>query len=305
MKNGRKASFLCVILCLVMLFSLVSCEKEKEPEPEKERRIVGYQVLETGLFDVADFGNHVDEVELWKSRDIDDAFAPEQLSIRFNGSTYTGTYRRTAVEYPDIHPLRYYALEKGWFAVSKETGKLTKLLVGDVGYKLGPAPTEEEVIAIAKGLAADCDVDLSPYSVTVSKSDKSYDFHHQITFYREVEGIRTNDSAYFKLNRNGELEFMSMGDIGSFEGVGTHGWDISAVEAAIEKKLDTVYQNNPCPRTQHSREDVMLRWTDGSLALVTEIDLRFQNDSWLQDEDAAYYTGFVRLLVLPIYEELP
>lgn len=303
MKNNRKAAFLCVILCLVMLFSLVSCKKEQEPEPEKEKRIVGYRVLETGLFDGSPFGNHADEVELWKTHDVDDAFAPEELSIRFNGRTYTGIYRKTAVEFPNIHLLRYYAWEDGWFAVSKETGKLTKFLVGDVGYKLGPAPTEEEVVAIAKGLAAECEVDLSTYSVTVSKSDKSYDFHHQITFYREVEGIRTNDSAYFELNRNGELEFMSMGDIGSFEGVGAHGWDLPAVETAIEKKLDTMYQNSPCPRTQYSREDMLLRWTDGSFALVTEIDLRLQNDSWLPDEDIAYFTDFVRLLVLPIYEE--
>lgn len=296
MKKYRKTSCLCAVLCLVMLFSLASCEKEQEPK--KEKRIVGYQVLETGLFDGGAFGNHADEVELWKPQEIDDAFAPEELSIQFNGRTYTGIYHRTAVEFPDIHLLRYYAWEGGWFAVSKETGKLTKLFFADVGYKLGTAPTDEEAVAIAKELALGCGVDLSTYKASVAKSDKSYDFDYQITLFREVDGIRTNDSVYFELNRNGVLKYMSMGDVGSFEGVDTHGWDIPAVETAIEKKLNTIYQSNSHPRTQHSRKDVMLRWTDGSFALVTEIDLRFQA------KDAAYYDEFVRLLVLPIYEEV-
>jgi hypothetical protein len=69
---------------------------------------------------------------------------------------------------------------------------------------------------------------------------------------------------------------------------------MTAINEAIEKKLDTIYKDNPYQRSQHSRKDLLIRWTDGSCALVTEIKPLFKYD------DSTYSDGFAHLLVLPI-----
>ncbi len=308
MKKNRRTPFLCAILCFVMLFSLFSCQQADTPNEESstapvvKKILKGYQALNlTASSDSFDPANHTQEYLPWATDytgPYQDASAPKQKTVTFQGKSYTGEYDATTFMLPETHKRHCYDGDHVLFDVHAVTGELLYFIRTDADSIEAPFTiTDEQCLDIAKNAAKEY-IDINSYQYKGSKSDELYNHRYNVTFYREIGGYRTNDILVITVSGKGEVVAMYQTMLGSFDGVSSFELGTQTATTILEAKVDSIYQGIDEYRDYEVRNVQLVTLEDGSIALYYLISVKFER------EDGSHFGRAVQLLIAPIYEEV-
>ena len=291
----RAVRVLSALLAAVMLlFAVTGCVQRRVPkEVELE-----YIALEAGLCDCIDGGKHSLEFFAWSTEELNshqNTTAPLEVSVLFNGVTYTGTYLRSLIRKPNFYNVhRYESTNKAgqtvYFEINVKTGALTSFQV----LSMEPERTklnEEKGRTIADSIADDY-LNLADYQVFMS--DLNDGGSRRYTYYRKINGIKLADQLTVTLDGNGDVTYFSTTSLGSFNGVDTVVFDEAKAKLAIEDKLDVIYAENERARQYEITTQTLIRLTDGNFAVLYELDIQFD----FLEGDIYLSNGYVQLLVI-------
>ncbi len=301
------SKFLCIVCCLCLLALLPSC-KEPLPKQNEEttalstKQVAGYQAfLVGGASDSAGDVANSSEYDLWPIEEQNphqDASAPREYTVLFDGKEYTGTYSRTELSAPRTYKVHKYFNfdERCSFSVHAQTGELMYINLPTSLIK--PYPVDKEKCAeSAKSYAARY-IDLNTYQTEEIIYDEGGEYFYSLRFYREIGGYRTNDILRISVNGSGEIVTMEQSMLGSFDGVTDFPIDEQSASATLESKINETFQGN----TDYKGSEVsfvrLIRLPDGTCALFYILQNEFDSSAVHSHETFSQY------LVVPVYEEV-
>lgn len=190
-------------------------------------------------------GKHPSEVPEWSSEkrnSHDDPAAPAEVSVTFNGATYTGSYWMSYTWMPNPFVSHAYKqkLEDGMrveFRINSKTGELTFISI----YYVEPEQTTQVEEAQCRKTAdaiADDYISLKDYKVRV---DIEEGYGYGYTYYREVSGYETTDMMRVYVDNNSKSISCDIAMVGTFKDVKKLEIDEEKAAAAIEEKLQQLY----------------------------------------------------------------
>lgn len=277
-----------LIAAVLLLTMLGGCS-----ETEKE---IEYKVLESGVSDGMDKGKHTSDIPEWsyeKRNSHDDATAPAEMSVTFDGVTYTGNYKRSYTMMPNTFVRHVYngKTEDGtlvYFEVHEKTQDLMSVwFVG--GFEQTTPKKESECRKIADAIADDY-ISLKDYKVKLEPYDR-YDYtSYTYTYYREVSGYETADRMRIVVGTDGMVKSCDVSQLGIFKGVKKLVVDEEKATAAIEAKLQEMYGHLDVEMEHRISKTEWVKTADGQIGRLYEISVDLR--------DGQYLTGSVVELLL-------
>lgn len=254
---------------------MCSCNTSMNNEVEED-----YVALEIGNFDTFDGGKHTSDYPIWDPDMLNyhqDSSAPDEVTIVFNGNTYTGNYDSTSVTLPNTYPAHRYEGQKVYFEINKITGELT-----NISFVYEPSKkatlTEADCRVIADGIADDYLV-LNDYCVKTSSTDIYSNKIYRYTYYREIKGYKTSDSMTVSIDGNGNVFAFSVNSLGAFKDVESVSINSEKVQNAIDSKLNDIYKDKPSRKGYDIDNIILLKLEDGTVAFLYTINNRFEDGS--------------------------
>lgn len=302
----------CMFLMCTMLLSLFACGQVDAPEGEEstapavKKILTGYRALDiTEASDGMDPVRHVMEYTSLATNQTDsvqDASAPAQMTVTFQGKSYTGEYDYSICQFPETHKRHKYDGDHILFDIHAQTGKLLYFLRTDAdAFDQRFVVGDEQCLELAKAAAREY-IAVDDYQYEVSKDDELGNHRYTVRFYREIGGYRTNDNLVITINGNGEVVAMSQTMLGSFDGVSSFELGAQAAETMLDAKVDGLYRDIENYLDYEIRTVRLITLEDGSRALYYLIDVSF--DAGNEEGEALQYRSAVRMLIAPVYEEV-
>lgn len=259
----------------IILFAMLGGCGEKE---------MAYKVLESGSSDGMDKGKHTSDIQEWsyeKRNPHDDATAPAEMSVTFDGVTYNGTYQRSYTTMPNTFVSHRYKgkTENGKtvnFSVHAQTHKLAFI---SISYKLVQEATkdEDECRKIADAIADDY-ISMKDYKVKV---DKNESLSYTYTYYREVSGYETADRMRIVVGGDGVVRSCDVSQLGTFKGVSKLAIDEEKATVAIEAKLQEMYGHLDVEMEHWVSKIEWVKTADGQIGRLYEIQVDFRDGQFL------------------------
>lgn len=285
-----------LLMCSLMLISYIcGCAEENKPEN------IEYVVLEVGNGDSDDGGKHTSEVPVWdnsKTTSHSDSTAPAEVTVDFNGKSYTGEYVRSVTRVPNLFVSHRYKCESEnvFFEINGSTGELVDLVYAG---KYADESTVDEAYCrkIADAVAKQY-VNLDEYKVEIAsreeiRSNYACAFH----YFREIDGYKSYDCLNIAVDGNGNVVSFELGDIGSFSGVSSVKHEKDTALKEIEAKLAKIYTEENKLKDYKVDSVLMLKTEDGKLGFLYTIKGEFEPKK--SDTDDTYYSSgsMIKLLV--------
>lgn len=280
----RIRTIFCIMISALLFGLLCSCSS---PNTSAKR----YVAWEVGGYDDTDGGVHSSEFSIWSSEKLNyhqDAAAPAEITVSFNGKSYTGSYQRSAVFIPDTYLSHRYKGDNVFFRINAETGELVGIQF--VREKAEKATISEDECRIIAEAIADDYIDLSQYQVEVDINEINENFLYGCSFYRVVDGFKMADGLTVVVDGNGNVSSFGSTMLGSFSTVDSVELDQNNAILSVEAKLNSIYGDVE-NRTGYEVTDIVpVKLEDGSCAWLYTIKNLF--------EDGAHsYGSLVQLLV--------
>lgn len=213
-----------------------------------------------------------EEIEGFKAAQVEDTSAPREVTVTFNGKTYTGSYARTEGRSLTYKLRHYYRCEDGSLLyIDAETGRLVAFMLGNEYDVLRLSEAECKVLAneIASQL-----VDVSQYTVTEQAIEAGNYLYKYIKYVGEIE---TSDRFNIIIDPYKGLSLFSATDIGAFseEVLSSAAAELeqrsvilasSAAEEIVEQKIATL-----CKGSQYSYQidnKILVRLQDGTVGMI-------------------------------------
>lgn len=261
-----------------------------------------YNVYEIGSFEPGDGGEHISEVSFWGAEKIsyhNDADAPKEASVAFDGKTYTGQYSRSSVIIPNTYVSHRYKGEHDgqivYFETHAETGAITSILL--VSKTLEQSVADQAACRQVADKIAKEYIPVEEYAVSVTASTKDENsVAYTYAYYREVNGYRTSDGLQITVDGNGNITSFGVGMLGAFADGGSIVIDEERARSAISQKLDAIYERFESGTKSFEIRDKQLVKTDtGKEAVLYTIDVSLT----IPDEADTYLTtrNLVQLLL--------
>ena len=251
-----------------------------------------FQVLEIeGSYDGTDQGLHMSELSLGV---IDASQIPSEATVTILGKTYFGTYRDSYTSDISLLVEHRYRGEGGTFTINAKTGECSSfVLKQDISTHatLTYDQCKEAADAFAKNY-----IDLSKYKTEVAIYESYSNYYYSVTYYREISGLKTSDRLLVSVDGNGNIKSFGCYDLHAFENVASVQIDQTKLTAAIESKLNTIYQNVPTRIGYEADDIILLRLPNGSIGFRYRIINRFQYVS--EGKIAGSYSSVLELLVM-------
>lgn len=268
----KKLKFISLItLGVLLLTSVVGCGMISEQEAD-------YIALEIGTFDADDGGLHTSEFAIWDENQTNyhqDAKAAENVSVTFNGTSYSGNYQRSATKVPNLYVSHRYKGDKVFFEVNGTTGELTSIT-----FVYEPSESsslsQDQCRTIADSIVDDY-INVDEYCITVNSQPIHSNCLYTFTYYREVSGYKTADSLTISIDGNGNISSFGKAMLGSFDEIESVSVDDKKAKNTIDAKLESIYRGNS-KRKSHSVDNVVLiKLDDGTCAFLYTVDNQFED----------------------------
>lgn len=276
MKKLRITALLTAAVLMLLMFS--GCA-------EKE---MAYTVLDVGSVSDGIGGKHTSDVPEWSSEKLnphDDVAAPAEMTVTFNGKTYTGNYEGSYTRMPNTYVSHSYmgSMEDGsiaYFYVNAQTGELTSFSTYRKTEQAGKAVEETACRKVADELAGNY-ISLKDYKV---KADpfKDYDFiRYTYTYYREVSSYETTDMLRIVVDGYGNVTSCDMSMVGTFKDVKKLSIDEEKATSVIEAKLQDIYGHLGTMTGYTVKQKQWVKTADNQCGRLYTIDVNFRdgNDS--------------------------
>ena len=275
MKKMRIMSLL--IVAVMVLAMLGGCAKTE----------LTYTVLEFGTSDGVDQGKHTQDIPEWSSEKVDphaDASAPAEISVAFNGVTYTGNYEWSETRMPNAFVSHIYKqkLENGdtvRFRIHAQTHELTFI---SINHKMEESASLEEAECrkIADAVADDY-ISLKDYKVKVD-SNKDYDYRsYTYTYYREVSGYETTDRIRIVVKGNGVISSCDKSMVGTFKNVKRLAIDEEKATVAVSEKLKDIYGHLGTMTGYTIRSKEWVKTADDQCGWLYTVDVDLRDGNYL------------------------
>ena len=259
--------------------------------------VLEYTVYEVGINDSLDFGTHENEYALWSSEKLglhQDETVPLEMTVEFNGKTYVGEYSWSYIKMPNVYISDRYKSGKVFFEVNADTGALTYVMFAR-NPSWSATLTEDDCQKITDGIADDY-IDLSAYQTktSVTPIENTNNYYYSCQYYREIDGYQTNDLLNIVVDGEGNVVIFEAEMLHSFDGVTTVGLAADQSRAAVDAKLETIYQKNTDERTHTVKDVRLIRLEDGSFAHYYTVNNSFIR---MDGETQHSYGSLVNVLV--------
>lgn len=268
----KKLKFISLItIGVLLLTSVVGCGMSSEQEAD-------YIALEIGTFDAEDGGLHTSEFAIWDENQTNyhqDAKAAENVSVTFNGTSYSGSYQRSVTKVPNLYVSHRYKGDKVFFEVNGTTGELTSITFV---YEPSEASSlsQDQCRTIADSIVDEY-IDVDEYCIAVTSQPIYSNCLYTFTYYREVSGYKTADSLTISIDGNGNVSSFGKAMLGSFDEIESVSVDNKKAKNTIDAKLESIYRGNS-KRKSHSVDNVVLiKLDDGTCAFLYTVDNQFED----------------------------
>ena len=206
-----------------------------------------------------------------------DETAPPEMSVTFNGESYTGKYRCTYSTGGWPFLLHRYNGDNAWFSVKEGTNELvsfTKLV------KASPLEiSQEQAREIADAFVSQyIDISNSEYTVEVSYASATA---FGIQYVRYISGYKTLDAAALFIDGKGEVTQLVLYDPGSFADINSVTVDNEQIDRVIEAKLDERFENWVA---YDKRNAWLVRLPNGLCAICHRIDVQYDME-YIEDPE--------------------
>ncbi|MBE6551203.1 MAG: hypothetical protein E7665_03610 [Ruminococcaceae bacterium] len=268
----KKMRFMSLIIVVVLLLtSVLGCGMSSGQEAD-------YIALEIGTFDADDGGLHTSEFAIWDENQTNyhqDAKAAENVSVTFNGKSYSGDYQRSATKVPNLYVSHRYKGDKVFFEVNGTTGELTSIT-----FVYEPSESsslsQEQCRTIADSIVDDY-IEIDEYCTTVISQPIYSNCLYTFTYYREISGYKSADSLTISIDGNGNVSSFGKSMLGSFDEIEAVSVDSKKAADTIDAKLESIYKSNS-KRKSHSVDNVLLiKLEDGTCAFLYTVDNQFED----------------------------
>lgn len=272
MKNLRLIS--CLLVAWILIAMLSGCGSAGKQTIQFDH----FTALQVGSFDTIDGGTHISEYPIWSPEKLNyhqDSSAAQSATVTFNGSTYSGTYRKTAAHIPNTYVSHQYKGDGIYFEINATTGELSS-----ISFIYEPAAKATLDKAACKKIAdniADDYIVLSDYTVDTSTGQISNNTLYTFTYYREVAGYKTSDSLTISIDGNGNVSSFGVRMLNAFDNVKKVVLNEDNAKAAIETKLNAIYQNVQTRKGYDVKDVTLVKLADGSCAFLYTVNNQFES----------------------------
>ncbi len=163
-----------------------------------------------------------------------DESAKSEVTVEFDGETYTGEYSHSDVNLPYAYNLHEYKVKKdGYtisFSINSKTGKLTK--INNLHRTNNRERNKDEERKIADDFAAKY-INVSDYEV--------YSYADVYVYTKDVDGYGTAEILRIGVNPDGRIDEFEAQSIGDFKHIKKVKYDEDKLEKVITAKVNKVY----------------------------------------------------------------
>lgn len=222
----------------------------------------------------------------------EDASAPAEMTVTFNGKTYTGTYIDSFTTIPNTFASHHYKVDTKdgtvvSFDTNAQTGALTRFSLYNKA-KNEVTMDETDCRKIADGLAKEY-ISLKDYKV---KTEGFYDnTAFAYTYYREVSGYETTDSIRIFVDGDGTVTNCDVSMAGTFQDVKKIVIDEEKAITAIDAKIQEIYGHLDTMTGYTIRRTQWVKAPNGQYGRLYRIDVDFRDGS-------SSYGAIVNLLLV-------
>lgn len=299
----RKYKAIALIGVLVLLVGF-SCSCTKANLSENNQQQNKYRIYEVG----SDESDDTSEYPFWSLSNLanpSNASAHPEVTITFNGKTYSGKYTRSSITIPNTYVSHHYNADGALFEINDKTGALRSILMlykypqeenkGDETPVKDQASCKKIADEIVKNY-----IPLDEYKVTLLtklEREGNYPARYMFMYYREVNGYRTADKLGITIDENGIVHAMSMWMLGSFQDIEKVTVDEKVVLKMIEDKANAIYARIEDKRNFkiEIRQQELVKLEDEKIAMLYLVETSFEKDI----EDGYYMNpkSLIQLLV--------
>jgi len=208
----------------------------------------------------------------------DEESAPKEITVTFNGKTYSGTYKYANID--DHTPYIIYNYECNdssncrKFAVNANTGKVTSI------YFENDDKTDEEVDfeayqKIANDIADDY-INLSEYVFSLSPSYNPDNCYY--LYSKKIDALETPEYIEIIINSQGKIVQFRSRYVGEFKNIKHVKYDEKKVLEAIRNKLDSMCVDSIDWIECDMRSTELVKLTNGKVALNCSVKIKFKGD---------------------------
>ena len=203
-----------------------------------------------------------------------DASAPKNATVVFNGETYTGQYLRSDCLPPNTYVSHKYKGDHVYFDINADTGELAFIFFPHE-YARNETKEEPACRQIADGIAQKY-ISLDEYQVsvqarTVNKNNHSYLY----TYYKEISGYKTSDVLSIAVDGNGTIGNCGFLMLGAFKDKTDVVIDEDKAKEAVEKKIKALYASHLDSLTFDVHNKQLTKLDKGELAVLYTIDVSY------------------------------
>ena len=130
---------------------------------------------------------------------------PQNLTVTFEGKSYTGEYWYSTVTRHNPYTSHYYLFSDGWFSVKSTTAEVDCILFTSPSQADGNKSVDDckaNAVALASRY-----ININDYKLTIETTEE----FHSYLFERYVENVYTDAFLSVGIDKNGKLIFFSYG----------------------------------------------------------------------------------------------
>ncbi|MBR4109368.1 MAG: hypothetical protein IKK41_03520 [Oscillospiraceae bacterium] len=255
---------------------------------------LSYTVLDLATVTDVIGGQRSCEVPGWsyeKQNPHEDASAPAEATVEFNGETYTGSYDGSFIWMPNPFVSHCYKaeMEDGTsvdFRINSLTGEMTYISFYNMTEQ-GTLTEEAESRKIADTVAKNY-ISLKDYKVKVESFYDNTAFAY--TYYRAVSGYETTDHIRIFV-KNGVVSNCDVAMAGTFKKVKKLTIDEERATSAIKAKIQQIYGHLDTMTGYTIQKTEWVKAPDGQYGRLYRIDVDFR-------EGTSSYGAIVDLLLI-------
>lgn len=284
--KAKNTFALILALSLIFPFAFTACSSADDPNQEvMQADESNYEVFVVGSSLSASGVSYQIERKINNLEVKTDPSVPQTVTLTIDGKTVTGTYSHSEKQFPmNYYKHIYYGSGKGHKFYLDDSGQLLCYIWGDITVGMEAENkeelTEEACLAIAKGFILNNvsdKINLDAY--TVRKVDDGRTKTYTFKFRKYINGFSTMDNASVTVVKTGEVFSFFSCMFGRISASDMPELNQEEITQAIEKKLDSIYQEarGKCDAVKYGKPALSLTLLDdGTPALNGSVGIRFE-----------------------------
>ena len=293
--KAKNTFALILALSLIFPFAFTACNSEDDSNQEViYADELNYEVFVVGSSLSASGISYQTEMNINSYEEKTDPSVPQTVTLTIDGKTVTGTYSHSEKQLPmNYYEHIYYGETKAHKFYLDDSGQL-------LTFRWGPRSefetehkeelSEEACLAIAKEFILNNvsdKIDLDAY--TVRKADNGRTNMYTFKFRKYINGFSTMDNASVNILNTGDVFSFYACMFGRISASDVPELDREEIAQAVEKKLDSIYQDVRGNYAAVKYEEPILSLTlldDGTPVLYGGVGIRFEDGKGGHTSDA-------------------